>query len=58
MSNYNFDELEELSNIPGVDIDIKLYEPDDFIRRTQYPHVTTVRTGTDCLNSISSKDNP
>ena len=58
MSNYNFDELEELSNIPGVDIDIKLYEPDDFIRRTQYPHVTTVRTDVMTYTNPDSSENP
>ena len=58
MSTYDFDELEELSNIRGADIDIILYEPDDFIRRTQYPHVTTVRKDVMTYTNPDSPENP
>jgi RNA recognition motif-containing protein len=58
MSSYDFTKLEELSNIPGEDIDIKLYEPDDFIRRTQYPHVTTVRKDVMTYTNPDSPENP
>lgn len=58
MSNYNFNKLKQISNTIGTEIDIKLYEPDYFIRITQFPHVISVRTDTITYTNPDSSKHP
>lgn len=58
MLQYDFDKLKIISEKLGNWVDIKDYEPDDFIRRTEYPHVTEVKKDVIYYENIDSPKNP
>uniref|UniRef100_A0A6C0EKR5 RRM domain-containing protein n=1 Tax=viral metagenome TaxID=1070528 RepID=A0A6C0EKR5_9ZZZZ len=58
MSTYNFDLLTKLTETFGTDIDIVDFEPDDFIRRTKYPHVVSIKTDVYTYTNPDSIENP
>ena len=58
MTKYDFDNLKIISEKLGQWVDINQYEPDDFIRRTEYPHVTEVKKDVIYYENIKSPDNP
>ena len=58
MPTYNFDQLKKLSETIGSDIPISEFEPDDFIRRTEYPHVVSVKKDVYTYENPDSINNP